>query len=291
MRGAQPVHLAGHQIAWLAAAVSAGGIVAPVALMYGLREMRASDVSLLLNAESVFTAILAWFVFKENVDRRVALGMSAIVIGAVILTGSIELQIESFWPALAVLGACFAWALDNNLTRKVSLADATWLAAVKGIAAGVVNLALALAVDAAWPAPRTIAGGMVLGAVSYGLSLTLFIVGLRHLGTARTSAYYSIAPFFGALLALVLGEALTTALLAAGTLMALGVWLHLSECHEHMHVHEALWHDHEHVHDEHHRHEHDEEIPPGTRHRHWHRHEPLAHSHPHYPDAHHQHDH
>ncbi len=295
-QGSPAPRLSRHEWPWLIAAVALGGGLAPVLLMLGLAATPASSASLLLNAEGVFTALLAWFVFRENFDRRIALGMLAIVAGAVILswppTGAPLLS--SLAPGLWIVGACAAWALDNNLTRKVSLADAAWIASIKGLAAGSANLALALALGAAWPAPAQAAAAMLVGCFAYGMSLALFVVGLRHLGTARTGAYFSLAPFAGALTALpLLGEPLTWPLLAAGALMALGVWLHLSEHHSHEHHHPLLEHEHEHEHDEHHQHEHgpaDGAIVAG-RHSHWHRHEPLTHSHAHFPDAHHQHEH
>lgn len=194
-----------------------------------------------------------------------------------------------------MVGACLAWAIDNNLTRKVSLSDASFIAMSKGLVAGSTNLVLALLTHAAWPEIGTVVRAALLGFASYGASLTLFVIGLRHLGTARTGAYFSVAPFFGAVLAIVLlGEPVTSQLLLAGLLMAVGVWLHLTERHEHGHTHGVLEHAHEHVHgegDEHHKHEHDEPVSPGTRHTHHHRHAPMRHSHPHFPDAHHQHSH
>lgn len=290
-RRAPSAHLEPGEWPWLAGAVLAGGVVGPVLLMFGLSAMPASGASLLLNAEGVFTALLAWFAFKENFDRRIALGMLAIVAGAVVLSWSGEAQFGALWPALAVVGACLAWGIDNNLTRKVSLADATWVAMVKGLVAGSMNLAMALTLGAKLPSVGMLAGSAVLGFFSYGISLTLFVVALRHLGTARTGAYFSVAPFFGAVLAvLLLGEAVTPTLIVAGVLMALGVWLHLNERHGHTHGHEALEHEHEHEHDMHHQHEH-AEGPVAGRHSHPHRHEPMTHTHPHFPDAHHRHSH
>lgn len=277
---------------WLAGAIVAGGVVAPVLLMYGLSAMPASGAALLLNAETVFTALLAWFVFRENFDRRIALGMAIIVAGALVLAWPGEARFGALWPALAVLGAGLGWALDNNLTRKVALADATWIAACKGWAAGVVNLGIAALVVDRWPSAATVAAAVVLGWACYGLSLVLFVVALRQLGTARTSAYFSVAPFVGALIALpLLGEALTLRLLSAGALMALGVWLHLTEKHRHEHTHEVIEHAHEHVHDLHHQHGHEVPVAAQVRHTHRHRHAALTHQHAHFPDAHHQHGH
>ncbi len=241
----------------LAGAILAGGIVAPVLLMIGLVGMPASGASLLLNAEAVFTAVLAWVVFRENVDRRVAFGMLAIVAGAVVLTWPGAVAFGDVLPALAVLGACLCWAIDNNLTRKVAMTDATWLAATKGLVAGPTNLALAFALGAQLPPLLNVGTAMLVGLAAYGISLVLFIVALRHLGTARAGAYFSIAPFFGAALAVALGDALTIPLLIAGVLMALGVWLHLTERHEHEHTHaDGTTHTHTHYPDSEHRHRH-----------------------------------
>jgi drug/metabolite transporter (DMT)-like permease len=275
----------------LASAIAAGGIVAPVLLMWALVHMPASSAALLLNAEAVFTALIAWFVFRENVDRRIALGMGLIVAGAAVLSG-LHLSFDRFLPAAAVLAACLAWAIDNNLTRKVSLADPRSVAMLKGLVAGATNTLLALATGAALPSLATAGGALILGWLGYGVSLALFVYALRELGTARTAAYFSVAPFAGAVVAVLLGEPLTGTLVAAGLLMAAGVWLHVTERHSHRHTHEPLEHTHEHTHDDgHHRHAHDVPVAAGTRHTHAHRHERLTHEHAHYPDAHHRHTH
>ncbi|MGH1474042.1 DMT family transporter [Yersinia proxima] len=285
------VSLPRNELWWFIGAITAGGIIAPVLLMIGLTGMPASGASLLLNAEGVFTALLAWFAFKENFDRRIALGMMVIVAGAAILSWPGEARFAGLWPTLAILGACFAWGIDNNLTRKVSLTDATWIASVKGLVAGVVNLALAFALGATLPPVINLAGALLVGFFAYGVSLALFVIGLRHLGTARTGAYFSIAPFLGAALAVAIGDAITIPLIVAGLLMAIGIWLHLTEQHEHQHHHESLLHEHEHLHDEHHLHSHDFPIDADIPHKHPHQHQPMAHSHPHFPDAHHRHKH
>ncbi len=286
------VKLARAELSWLAGAVLAGGVVGPLLLMKGLAAMAAADASLLLNAEAVFTALLAWCVFKENVDARIAAGMGAIVLGAVVLSWPHSIAASDVRPALMVLGACVAWAVDNNLTRKVSVADASFIAMIKGLAAGSTNLVLAVATGATWPSFAVVAGAGVLGFLSYGTSLVLFVVALRHLGTARTGAYFSVAPFFGALLAIgLLGEPLTLQLGIAGVLMGIGVWLHLTERHAHPHAHEPMEHSHEHEHDAHHHHGHADGAATGLKHTHWHRHDPVVHSHEHYPDIHHQHAH
>lgn len=277
---------------WLCGAIAAGGVIAPVLLMYGLTRMPASGASLLLNAEGACTALIAWFGFREHFDRRIAMGMAAIVAGALVLGWPREARLGELWPALAVLGACLAWGVDNNLTRRISLGDATWIAAVKGLSAGLVNLLLAWLLRARMPSMLSVVGALAIGWLSYGVSLALFVFALRSLGTARTSAYFSVAPFFGAVVAIIFfGEPASLQLAVAGSLMAVGVWLHLTEHHGHLHVHMPMEHEHEHEHDEHHQHGHDVAVPAGTRHAHRHRHDHLVHSHEHFPDAHHRHEH
>jgi drug/metabolite transporter (DMT)-like permease len=287
-----PAAMAANEWPWLGGAILFGGVIGPVLLMYGLTNMPASGASLLLNAESVTTALIAWIVFKENVGRRIAIGMLAIVVGALILSWPESADFSITLPAMAVLGACLAWGIDNNLTRRVSLNDATWIASIKGLVAGSVNLVLAITIGAKLPSVQLVLGAAVVGFGAYGVSLALFIVGLRLLGTARTGAYFSVAPFFGAALAVpLLGEPLTMRIAVAGLVMGVGVWLHLTEKHGHVHEHEDLEHDHEHIHDEHHQHAHAAGMPSGAPHRHTHRHTPLTHSHAHFPDAHHRHEH
>jgi drug/metabolite transporter (DMT)-like permease len=277
---------------WIAAAIAAGGVAGPILLVQGLARSDASSASLLLNLEAVLTAAIAWTVFRENVDRRVFAGMAAIVTGGVLLSVDAAPRAESLVGALLIAAACLAWAIDNNLTRRVSGGDAATLACLKGLAAGAVNLALALALSAPLPSLSGWMAAGLLGLLGYGVSLVLFIVALRNLGTARTGAYFSVAPFFGAALSIaMLGERPGNAFWLAAGLMALGVWLHVSERHEHAHTHEPMEHSHEHLHDEHHQHTH--EVPWDGRepHVHGHRHEALRHAHPHYPDLHHRHTH
>ena len=280
-------------VPWLAGAIVAGGVLGPILLMSGLRTTPASAASLLLNLEGVFTALLAWFVFHENVDRRIALGFALIVAGSVVLswgggTGRLALPLG----VLAIVGACLAWAVDNNLTQRVSGADPVGLAAIKGGTAGAVNLALALATGARGPRPRSWPGHWSSVFGLRALSLALFVVALRHLGTARTGAYFSLAPFFGALISIaLLREPLSGGLIAAGALMAAGAWLHLTERHEHEHRHTSLDHSHRHVHDEHHEHVHEVDDVADEPHTHRHVHERTLHIHPHYPDIHHRHRH
>jgi drug/metabolite transporter (DMT)-like permease len=277
---------------WLAGAILAGGIIGPVLLMVGLAITAASSASLLLNLEGVFTAVLAWFVFKENFDRRIALGMAAITLGSLVLSWGGRLEVGVPWGALAITGACLAWGIDNNLTRRVSAGDPVQIAAIKGLVAGAVNLTIALSIGAHVPAFSTVTMAALLGFFGYGVSLTLFVLALRHIGTARTGAYFSLAPFVGALISvLILRDSLTRQFLIAAGLMGVGVWLHLTERHAHEHRNDALEHDHRHIHDDHHQHERDEGAPLGEPHSHPHRHERIVHSHHHYPDIHHRHAH
>ena len=276
---------------WLALVVLSGGAIGPILLMAGLTTTPAATASLLLNLEALATMALAWLMFRENVDRRLLAGAAVILTGAAILAWQGGPQ-GLGWGGLAIAGACLAWGIDNNLTRKLSAADPVEIAMLKGLAAGGVNLVLALLAGASLPAPAAIAAAALIGFFGYGVSLVLFVLGLRHLGAARTGAYFSTAPFIGALLAvLLLGEPLTLQLAAAGLLMAAGVYIHLTETHEHEHSHEALEHAHRHVHDQHHQHGHAPGDPLGEPHAHWHRHLPLIHKHPHYPDLHHRHAH
>ena len=275
----------------LALVVLSGGVIGPVLLMFGLSETPASSASLLLNLEGFATMAIAWVVFGESVDRQLLTGAAAILAGAVLLSwqgGSGGFGLG----ALAIAGACLAWGIDNNLTRKLSAADPVQIALIKGLAAGAVNLVLALAAGARLPAAAAVAGAASVGFLGYGVSLVLFVLGLRHLGTARTGAYFSTAPFIGAALAVVVfGEPLTARLALAGLLMAVGLYYHLSEAHEHEHAHEAMEHEHRHTHDVHHRHRHAAGDPEGEPHTHRHCHLPVVHKHPHFPDLHHRHGH
>lgn len=295
LSGAGRVRLQRGDARYLIGAVTTGGLIGPVLLMLGLARSTAASASLLLNAESVFTALLAWFVFKEGFDRRIALGMSLIVVGGVALAWPGSQAAMPPVAAAAILGACLAWAVDNNLTRKVSLTDASFIAMTKGLVAGGANLVLAWSLGVAPPPLGTALAAGLVGLISYGASLVLFVIALRHIGAARTGAYFSVAPFFGVLMSVaILGEAINAQLIVAALLMGIGVALHLTERHEHPHRHDALEHDHEHEHgagDDHHAHAHDPPVAPGTRHSHPHAHTEIEHAHPHFPDAHHRHEH
>lgn len=277
---------------WLAGAIVTGGVIGPVLLMWGLARTPAASASLLLNLEGVLTALLAWFVFKENFDARIALGMALIAVGGVCLSWVGRPEIGVPWGSLAILGACLAWAIDNNFTRKVSAGDPVQIAMLKGLVAGTMNTGLAFVLGARLPSLPSLLATGVVGFFGYGLSITLFVLALRHVGTARTGAYFSVAPFVGAAISILfLGDTLTVGFGVASALMATGVWLHLTERHGHEHGHELMEHEHSHHHDEHHEHAHRPNESPGEPHSHGHRHTDLIHSHPHYPDIHHRHGH
>lgn len=290
-RGERPreARLAGGDWGWLAGAIFSGGVVAPVLLLWGLSGGGAAETSLLLNFEGVMTALVASLLFREAVGARVWLAALVMLAGGLVLAYDPKAPLAFSPQSLAIVGACFSWALDNNLTRKVAGADPLVIAMSKGLVAGSFNLALGLALGGKFPALGAVAGALALGFLSYGVSLVFFIYALRHLGAARTGAHFSTAPFIGAALAVpLLGEPVTPGLLAATVLMALATWLVLTESHGHEHEHRRLAHNHRHVHDEHHQHVHRGDEGPEP---HEHVHEPMRHTHPHVPDPHHRHEH
>jgi drug/metabolite transporter (DMT)-like permease len=292
-RGWKRVGLASSEWPWLLGAIAFGGVLGPVALMFGLTRTSGATASLMLNLEAVLTALLAWVVFRENADRRIVCGMLAIIAGGMVLAWPQQtLQAHDWLGPLAVCAACLCWAIDNNLTRKVSATDALFVAGFKGLVAGLVNCSLAFFLGFRLPDLSVLAPTLTLGFLGYGVSLVLFVLALRGLGSARTGAYFSTAPFLGAAIAiLAMGEAVTISFWAAAVLMGVGVWLHLTESHAHDHLHVPLKHGHRHVHDEHHQHEHSFEWSGTGAHSHVHEHAQIRHSHPHFPDIHHRHTH
>ena len=289
-RRAEGLGLTTAQWATLAGAVVIGGVLAPPLLMWGLSHTPASSTALLLNLEVAFTALLAAIMFREHLGGRIAAATALMMLGGMWLTwtgGRTDLSL----PALAVAVACALWALDNNLTRLISDLDAVFLAQVKGLVAGAVNLGFALYLGHHFPGWISSLLALVLGAVSYGSSLVLFILAMRALGAARTAAYFALAPFFGAAGGVILvGEPLSSRLLVAAGLMGAGAVLLVLERHGHPHRHKAGIHTHRHVHDEHHQHRHEgwEGKEP---HVHPHATGPFEHEHPHTPDLHHGHGH
>ncbi len=292
-RGWSATGLVGRDWIWLALSTLVGGVIAPALLMTGLAHADAASASLLLNLEVVFTAALAWVVFNEPAGTRVVIGLGAIFAGGLILVWPARFSSPGDLSALlAIVAACLCWALDNNLTRKISASDARVLAALKGLTAGVTNTLFALSLGASLPPVSRGLQILGIGFMGYGLSLVLFIVALRQLGTARTGAYFATAPFIGAVAAMLLyGQPSESAFWLAAFCMGVGVWLHVTEHHEHDHVHEPLLHSHAHRHDTHHQHQHEFEWDGVEPHTHEHEHGWLRHRHAHFPDIHHRHGH
>jgi len=290
-RSAAQAPLQAADLPWLAGAIVSGGVAAPLLLMWGLAGASASGVSLLLNLEGILTAIAAALVFKEAVGGRIWLAACLMLAAGLLLGYAPQAGFGASLRTLAVIAACALWALDNNLTRRISAADPVNIAMLKGLAAGAANTAAALAYGAHLPAALPLAGALLLGWLAYGVSLVLYIVALRHLGSARAAAHFSTAPFIGAALSVsLLGEPVSAGFAAAFLLMLVATWLVLTEQHGHAHRHEGLAHAHLHTHDAHHQHAHRGDEGPEP-HSHPHRHQPLAHSHPHLPDLHHRHSH
>ncbi len=289
--GLKEAPLSGHDYVWLAGAVIAGGSVAPVLLMWGLSGTGASEASLLLNLEGVVTTLVAAVLFREAVGGRVWTAAALMLAAGLLLSWQPQAGLNLSPHALAIVGACFCWALDNNLTRRISAHDPVALAMIKGLVAGSFNFALAFAFGLSLPAAVPLAGALAIGFLGYGVSLVLFILALRHLGSARTAAHFSTAPFIGAAIAIfALGEPVTVSFGVALALMVAATWLVLTEQHAHQHAHEYMAHSHRHIHDEHHQHAHRGDEGPEP-HAHWHEHPPMTHAHPHLPDLHHRHKH
>ena len=270
-----------------------GGVLGPVLMLVGLQRVSGVAGSLLLNLEAPFTMLVAVLLFAEHMSRR---GMGAavfIVGGGIALAWSAGGLSADLLGTAALTGACLSWALDNNLTQRLSLRDPIAIVQIKATGAAAGNLLLAAALgNARAPDATILVGALLLGAFSYGTSILLDVYALRLVGAAREAAYFATAPFFGALAAVpLLGERIGAREGIAAALMALGVGLLLREHHEHHHEHLALVHEHAHAHDEHHQHAHDDHIGPDEIHSHRHEHAPLEHSHPHVSDAHHRHEH
>ena len=278
---------------WLAGALLAGGIGAPIILLLGLERTPASTASLLLNFEGVATTLIAITFFKESIDRRITWAIGLVTLASIVLTwtgGNWGITLG----ALGVIGACFLWGLDNNFTRHISAKNPLVIVGIKGLGAGTFSLVLCLLIRQPLPALNIALLAMLLGSISYGISIQLFIVALRSLGAARTSTLFGIAPFVGVILSLILLREKPQILFwAAVPVMVAGAWLMLTEKHAHFHIHEPMVHDHRHSHpDEHHTHDSHEGTPlVNGSHAHEHRHERLEHEHAHSPDLHHRHEH
>lgn len=270
-----------------------GAVAAPTLYAWGLQRSSALGASLLLNLEVVFTALLARLFFRERIGRRVLLAVALMAAGGLVTVGSSVAGERVGVPlaAVAIVGAVFAWALDNTLARPLADRDVSQVVAVKASCGGAVTLTLSLSAGEPWPRPQLLMVLLACGAVGYGASLQLYVLAQRHLGAARTASMFACAPFVGALAAWLYGDrAGGVSLVFAASLFGLGAWLHFGERHGHAHVHRALEHDHSHRHgDGHHYHLH--EVAPDGEHAHWHRHAKLEHVHEHGEDLHHRHEH
>lgn len=274
----------------LAAIVVAGGIAGPVLMLVGLGRVSGVVGSLLLNLEAPFTMLLAVVVFREHLAGHALAGGGLVVAGAALLAYRPGALHADPIGVAAIAAACLCWALDNNLTQRLSVRDPVAIVRVKALAAGAGSLVLAVLAGQPFPAPDVAVSALAVGVLGYGVSIVLDVYALRLIGAAREAAFFATAPFVGAVAAVpLLGDRIRSADVLAGVVMALGVATMLRERHGHVHSHEPLEHDHLHAHDEHHRHDHDG--PVVEPHAHWHRHAPLTHDHAHVPDVHHRHGH
>ncbi len=279
---------------WFLLATVFGGILGPAFLTYGISRISGSTASLLLNLEAVLTSLIAWFIFKEHFEKKIVYGMILIVLGCLTLSlnSGASAGTDTWLGFVLISLACLSWGIDNNVTRNISHLDPVLIASFKGLIAGSANLFLGYLIGEKLSWNIQILQVGVLGFLGIGISLVAFIVSLGSIGTARTGAIFSTAPFIGSLLSIVfLNESLSVPFVIALLLMAGGIWFHLSEDHEHEHTHTELIHSHEHIHDDHHQHEHLQHDPVGEPHNHRHTHTQLTHKHSHFPDIHHQHEH
>ncbi len=285
--------LAQSDLKWLAGAVFAGGVAAPILLLFSLRATAASTASLLLNFEAVATAVIAALVFKEAIGRRTIWVLLMVTLASILLSWDTSGQWGISLGALGILGACILWGIDNNLTRNISAKDPLMIVLVKGLGAGSFSLILSFILGNELPGLTTILAALILGSLSYGLSIVLFIRAMRGLGAARTGALFGTAPLVGAGLSLlVFRDTPSLQFWIALPLIAIAVVLLLSEKHGHRHAHEELTHEHSHRHDDgHHNHTHSGLTDRSLTHSHVHTHEYLEHDHPHVPDIHHRHTH
>ncbi len=276
---------------WLAGAIIAGGIAAPITLLYSLQNTPAATASLLLSFEGVATTLIAFFAFKEAISQRAWLAIAFITLASIFLSININAEWGFSIGALGIIAACILWGIDNNFTRNISAKDPITIVIIKGLVAGSFSLAMAMVLGNKLPSWEVILGALVLGSLSYGASIVLFIHAMRGIGVARTSALFSSAPFAGLLLSLILfREYPSWMFVFAFPLIVIGTLFLVSEKHEHNHFHEMTIHEHAHLHDDaHHYHDHGDELI--HKHSHIHKHDELTHTHHHLPDLHHRHIH
>ena len=274
---------------WLAGAIIAGGIAAPIILLFSLQSTPAATASLLLSFEGVATTLIAFFAFKESISRRAWWAIALITLASIFLSVNLNAEWGFSLGALGIIAACILWGIDNNFTRNISAKDPLTIVTIKGLGAGSFSLGMAMILGNKLPAWEVVLGALVLGSLSYGASIVLFIHAMRGIGAARTSALFSSAPLAGMLLSFLLyREFPSWMFIFAFPLMVAGTLFLVSEEHEHDHVHEMTIHEHAHVHDDGH-HEHEGDC--AQKHSHIHKHDKLVHAHHHMPDLHHRHTH
>jgi drug/metabolite transporter (DMT)-like permease len=276
---------------WLAGAILAGGVAAPIVLLFSLKNTPAATASLLLNFEGVATTLIAFFAFKEAISRRAWWAIALITLACIFLSINLRAEWGLTLGALGIIAACFLWGLDNNFSRNICAKDPLVIVTIKGLGAGIFSLGLALVIGSKFPAWQIILGALVLGCLCYGVSIVLFIHAMRGLGAARTSVLFSTAPISGIILSIMLFQEYPTWLfMVAIPLMLAGAILLINDQHEHHHIHELVIHEHSHIHDDEH-HEHNHKDQDVQKHSHPHKHDELPHAHHHMPDLHHRHIH
>lgn len=281
-------------IPWLIGSVIFGGVMAPILSMSSLRITPASTASLLLNFESIATTLIAVIFFKEGISKRIWIAILFITGASILLSWDFSNQWGLSLGALGIIAACFCWGVDNNFTRNISAKNPFTIVIIKGLGAGSFSLLLAFLLHNPIPNVLTIIKAMILGCFSYGASIVLFVLAMRNLGSARTSAFFGSAPFVGAIISFILlGDILNKMFILSLPIMIAGTVLLLKEEHSHKHIHQHIVHNHRHYHsDNHHGHYHAPgEIPKSGYHSHPHEHEAVVHEHPHVPDIHHRHVH
>ncbi len=266
-------------------------IAAPILLMLGLYYSDPVSVSLLNNFEIVATALVALVVFKEVVGKRLWLAIVLITAACIILTLEDVRQLTLTPGSILVLLACVCWGFENNCTKMLSMKDPNQIVIIKGFGSGLGALCIAFLMRQLDGTLLYLFLTMLLGFVSYGLSIYCYIKAQRVLGASRTSAYYAAAPFIGVVVSwIIFREEITLRFLFSLGFMLAGAWLAATEMHVHKHIHEMVTHDHKHNHkDGHHNHIHEPEFM--GEHSHVHTHAAVAHEHPHTPDIHHTHTH
>ena len=276
---------------WLLGAILAGGVAAPITLLFNLRNTPAATASLLLSFEGVATTFIAFFAFKESISRRAWWAIALITLASIFLSINLNTEWGFSLGALGIIAACILWGIDNNFTRNISAKDPLIIVTIKGLGAGGFSLGLAMVLGNKLPAWEIVLGALALGSLSYGASIVLFIHAMRGLGAARTSALFSTAPIAGIILSLLLFQEFPSLFfLIALPIMLIGTLFLVNEQHKHHHIHEMTVHEHSHVHDDEH-HEHNHESEYSQRHSHIHMHDELTHAHHHMPDLHHRHIH